>query len=66
MLRQRQLLAALLLAVSLGTSCSSKPADREGEVIILTDENFDKETSSGVWMLDIYAPRYPKASMQQS
>eukprot|EP00878_Enallax_costatus_P017668 GHUV01018562.1.p2 GENE.GHUV01018562.1~~GHUV01018562.1.p2 ORF type:complete len:150 (+),score=12.73 GHUV01018562.1:392-841(+) len=53
---RRQLLAALLLAAGFGSCCSSRPAEKLGDVIILTDENFDAETACGVWMLDIYAP----------
>jgi hypothetical protein len=29
---------------------------KEGDVIILSDDDFDRETASGVWMIDIYAP----------
>jgi len=31
---------------------------QDRDVVILTDENFDQTTLSGVWMIDIYAPRY--------
>lgn len=29
---------------------------KEGDVIILNDDNFDRETATGVWMVDIFAP----------
>ncbi|WIA43954.1 hypothetical protein OEZ86_010346 [Tetradesmus obliquus] len=54
MLSQQLLLCALLVSAA-----CLHPAHclvKEGDVIILSDDDFDRETASGIWMVDIYAP----------
>lgn len=46
--------AAVAAAAAAGRGGSRVQTD--GDVVILTDENFDQQTSSGVWMVDIFAP----------
>ncbi|KAG2450642.1 hypothetical protein HYH02_004482 [Chlamydomonas schloesseri] len=48
MLRRILLLAGLASWLSLAAGA--------GAVVELTDENFDKETATGVWMIKVYAP----------
>eukprot|EP00882_Tetradesmus_deserticola_P009037 GHRQ01009534.1.p2 GENE.GHRQ01009534.1~~GHRQ01009534.1.p2 ORF type:complete len:141 (+),score=32.90 GHRQ01009534.1:195-617(+) len=49
----------LLLLSLLALAACLQPAlclVKEGDVVILSDGDFDRETASGVWMIDIYAP----------
>lgn len=51
MLRHALLLACALSLVAV-PACSGK----KGDVVVLTDANFDTLTEDGVWMIDIFAP----------
>eukprot|EP00879_Flechtneria_rotunda_P006890 GHRR01007236.1.p1 GENE.GHRR01007236.1~~GHRR01007236.1.p1 ORF type:complete len:224 (+),score=51.45 GHRR01007236.1:135-806(+) len=49
----RALLALVIVSTVVGTSHC---LNQDGDVVILGDTNFDQLTSTGVWLVDIYAP----------
>lgn len=54
--RSSALTALLLLLALLPLACGTgTPLNRDGDVVILTDDNFDGAVSNGVWMVDVFA-----------
>ena len=49
------LAAAALALVVVVDAAAAAPKQPRGEVVELTDGNFDQETWTGVWMIDVYA-----------